>query len=407
MRIAIALHDVVLGGDTLNALELGCRLRERGHDVVLFAVSRASRSATETPLLAFAEARGIEVHLFGEPSGVRDRIRLVGQLAEFVRERRIDVVHAFGHRDTYYSFCGSYGLRGVPLVVNDYAMTVTRGLPRRVPLVVGTREVAAEARAIRRGPTYVVVPPVDEVENAPGVVDGHAFRRAHGVADTDRLIVVVSRFAVALKREGLLATIDAVVELDDPTVRLVMVGGGETYDELQQRSREVGARLGREAAALPGPMTDPRAAYEAADIVVGMGHSALRALAFAKPVVVVGERGFALPVTPQTLHHFDFHGFYGLGDGGDAAPALAGHLRRLLGDPDLRAGLGGFGRQLILEDYGLDTAAESLESIYESALGRRCVRSWLVDAGHLAASYGPARVRRTVRRRPALRTVAT
>ncbi len=407
LRILIALHDIVLGGDTINALECGDRLIQRGHDVTLFAVHSPEPSGESVaPLLALAAERGVHVELFDEPSGVRDRARLVRRLTEYVRDRRFDIVHAYGHRDTYYSFCGSYGLAGVPLVVNDYAMTVTRGLPRRVPLIVGTREVHDEARQVRSGPTYVIVPPVDEHRNRPGAVDGTGFRDRQGAGPDELLLVAVSRFANPLKREGLLAAIDSVRLLDDPAVRLVLVGSGEAGPELQRRADEVNEQLGRDVVRLPGPLLDPRPAYQAADVVIGMGHSALRGMAFGKPVVVVGEQGFALPVTPETIRHFDYHGLYGLGDGGDAAPALAGHLRPLLRDPQQRGRLGEFGRRTIVETYGLDAATLGLEQIYRHAFRhqQRTWADWLADAGHVAASYGPAKLRglarRASRRRP-------
>jgi glycosyltransferase involved in cell wall biosynthesis len=406
LNILVALHDVVLGGDTINALELGCRFMDRGHRVTLFAVCSPGESGVEAPLLTLAAERGVSVHLFDEPSGLAGRARLVKQVADFVRTEGFDVVHAFGHRDTYYTFCGSYGLAGVPLVVNDYAMTVTSGLPRRVPLVVGTQEVRDQALAVRGGPTYVVVPPVDEHENRPGVADGDAFRRRHGIAADEILLVVVSRFVNALKGEGLRAAIEATGLIDDPAVRLVMVGGGGAHEQLQAKADEVNARLGRKVTQLPGPLLDPRPAYQAADIVIGMGHSALRGMAFAKPVVVVGEQGFALPATPDTMQHFDYHGLYGLGDGGDIAPALARHLQPLLHDPARRDELGEFGRRTIVESYGLDAAAERLEQIYAASMLQRSWRGWLSDAQHVAVSYGPAKVRRLIRRRRVLQRSA-
>jgi glycosyltransferase involved in cell wall biosynthesis len=285
-------------------------------------------------------------------------------------------------------------------------MTVTSGLPRRVPLVVGTREVRDQALAVRGGPTYVIVPPVDERENRPGVADGDAFRRSHGIGADEVLLVVVSRFVNALKGEGLRAAIEATVLIDDPAVRLVMVGGGGAHEQLQAKADEVNARLGREVTRLPGPLLDPRPAYQAADIVIGMGHSALRGMAFAKPVVVVGEQGFALPATPETMPHFDYHGLYGLGDGGDIAPALARHLQPLLHDAARRDELGEFGRRTIVESYGLDAAAERLEQIYAASMLQRSWRGWLSDAQHVAVSYGPAKVRRVVRRRRILQRPA-
>ena len=69
---------------------------------------------------------------------------------------------------------------------------------------------------------------------------------------------------------------------------------------------------------LIGAMVDPRPAYAAADVVVGMGGSALRGMAFAKPVIVVGEKNFAEVFDQDTAQGFYDRGIYGLGDGSRA-----------------------------------------------------------------------------------------
>jgi glycosyltransferase involved in cell wall biosynthesis len=399
MRILICLHHLVLGGDTINALELGCRLRDRGHTVSFLAIADQSVREHGAPLLSLAEGRRAPVQVFDEPSGIAGRARLIAQIAAFVRAEAFDVVHAFGHRDTYYTFCAAYGIAGVPLVINDYAMTVTRGLPRRPPLVVGTREVYDEALAVRSGETHVVEPPVDERENAPDAVDGARFREDHAIEEADVLVAVVSRFSNFLKREGLLAAIDAIRMLDDPTVRLMLVGDGEARDEVRSRADGANEQLGRDAVLLPGPLLDPRPAYAAADIVLGMGHSALRGMAFGKPVVVVGERGFSLPVSPASFDHFAYHGFYGLGDGGDAAPRLATQLDPLVRGPALRRDLGAFGRRTVEQLYGLEAAASRMEDIYRQAGARRSWIRWISDAGYLGTHYSTAKLRRLAQAR--------
>lgn len=395
LRVLVGLHHVTLGGDTINAVELAGRLQQRGHAVTLFAIAPAGVADAAAPLLAMARERGVGVRLFPPGGGVRGRARLVRELARFVRAERFDVVHTFGHQDTYFAFAGSYGLAGAPLVVNDYAMTVTRGLPRRVPLVVGTEQVREEAGRARPGRAFLVEPPVDTDANRPALVDGPAFRARLGIGSDETLLVMVSRFNRAMKAESLRGAIDAVHLLADPAVRLVLVGDGEGGADLAARAGKVNADLGRDAVLLPGALVDPRPAYAAADIVLGMGHSGLRGMAFGKPVVVVGERGFSLPVTAETLPHFLYHGIYGLGDGGDVAPGLAEQLRPLLRDPGRRASLGQLGRRLVAERFSLDAAAERLEEIYRSAAGRRSWFDWARDAGYLARTYAPAKLRRS------------
>lgn len=395
MRILVGLHHVTLGGDTINAVEIAGRLRDRGHAVTLLAFVLPDGSDDEAPLIRLAGQHQLEVRTFVRPSGVRQRIDLIRILARFARAEAFDVVHSFGHQDTYYAFAAVHGLAGVPLIVNDYAMSVTSALPKRVPLIAGTMEVCEHARRARPGPAHLVEPPVDTDSNSPDAVDPAAFRETHKIAPADVLLVVVSRLGIALKSESLRAAIDAVRLLDDQSVRLALVGDGDARTELTERAAKVNAELGREAVILTGALVDPRPAYAAADIVIGMGHSGLRGMSFAKPVVVVGERGFARLLTPDTLSHFHYHGIYGIADGSDMAPRLAAELRLLVDNPTLRTQLGSFGRQQVLERYSLDVAVDKLEAIYRHLAGRRrSFIQWAMDAAYLVRCYTPAKLHR-------------
>lgn len=396
MRVLIGLHHVTLGGDTLNAVELAGRLISRAHLVTLLAFTNPDGSDDDAPLIRLAHDRGIPVRTFQRPRGMRTRMRVIRELRDYAHQQNFDVVHTYGHQDTYYAFVATYGLAGVPLVVNDYAMSVTEALPRRVPLIVGTRQVADQARRVRLGDVCLIEPPVDVELNAPGVVDSEPLRMKFGISSSDTLLVMVSRLVKTMKGEGLRSAIDAVRILSDPSIRLMLVGDGDARADLADHAAKVNAELGREAVVLTGAMRDPRPAYAAADIVLGMGHSGLRGMAFAKPVVVVGERGFCLPLTPETFKHVDYVGVYGFGDGSDAGPELAATLRPLILDLDTRRSLGEFGRKVVCERYSLDVATDQLEAVYESARRRRSRIAWLLDAGHIGRCYAPAKIRRII-----------
>ncbi len=118
---------------------------------------------------------------------------------------------------------------------------------------------------------------------------------------------------------------------------------------------------------LNGAMHDPRPAYDAADIVLGMGGSALRGLAFGRPVIVVGEGGFAKPFTPETVDYFLRHGYYGTGEVDDPGAAMAEQIEGL-SDPARRRELGAFGSSVVRNRYALDVLAERLEGLYYQAV---------------------------------------
>ena len=155
---------------------------------------------------------------------------------------------------------------------------------------------------------------------------------------------------------------------------------------------------------LTGRLDDPRPAYAAADIALGLGGSALRAMSFARPLLALGIGGFSRPVTPATVEHFFHEGFYGIG-AGDLDPApLAAQLAELAGDPELRARLGQWSRQLVLDRFSLKQAADTLEDTYARAVrdpvrrGRRHRESLRSAGRRTVAELLPRGLTTTIRR---------
>ena len=168
--------------------------------------------------------------------------------------------------------------------------------------------------------------------------------------------------------------------------QLVVVGDGPARAHLEDVAARVNAGTGTTTVTLTGELADPRPAYAAGDVLLGMGGSALRAMAFAKPLIVLGELGFALPLTPDTVDTFLWQGFYGLGDGDRRPDGLADLLRPLLGDPALRAELGSFARRFVEDRFSLVSAGERQELLYTEWITSHASRATLVTEGARTAT---------------------
>jgi glycosyltransferase involved in cell wall biosynthesis len=274
---------------------------------------------------------------------------------------------------------------------------------------VRTPELVAATATKRSGAIALLEPPVDTVADHPGV-DGSAFRAALPGGRDMPTVVLVSRLAVLLKLDCVVTAIDAVAEVAQRRpVRLVIVGGGDAYAALAARAAARNAALGREAIVLTGPTVDPRPAYAAADVVVGMGSSVLRGMAFGKPAIVVGEGGFAMPVNPDTVALFLEQGFYGVGSG-DAergASPLAAQLEAILASSvDDRERLGGFGRALVESRYSLRRAADVAAATYRDTLDAPAAGSLLADAAATAARVARWKVASRLRRTTSARVTS-
>lgn len=352
VRVLVFPRDLELGGSSINAIDLAAAVRLYDHEPVIFS--------SPGPL----EERLAELDLAFEPvqlpTSPRPSPRVIRSLAAAIRRHRIDLVHTYEYWPCVEALYGSALLSGRPVLSTIMSMDLPSYLPRSIPLTLGTRDLVRDAEQMRAAAAYLLEPPIDTKFDNSSIDSG-------ALAAGELTVVIVSRIASLMKQEGIERAIDAVGSLGrSRQISLLVVGDGSAMDVIQERAARVNESLGRNVIVVTGAMNDPRPAYSAADIVVGMGSSVLRGMAFGKPAIVVGEQGFTLPVTPDTMATFDRTGFYGVGGGRPPAPEdpLVGHLTQLADDPDRRRELGEFGRKLVQERYSLDTLAAALDQIY-------------------------------------------
>jgi glycosyltransferase involved in cell wall biosynthesis len=395
VKVLVFAHRLELGGTQVNAIELAATARDRlGQDVVLFAEPGPAAALVEQHGLRLLPAPGATNH----PSP-----RVMRALRAAVRAERPDLIHAWDWPQCFDAYYGEHLVFGVPLLCTVMGMAVPRFIPRTLPTTFGTRELAEQARRTRSGPVELLEPPVDVDHNAPGVVDDGEFRARFGLAGDRFTVAVVSRLVEWLKLESLLRGIAAVDLLaKELPVQLVVVGEGTAAARVAERAAEVNDRHGANVVVLTGGLVDPRPAYQVADAMLGMGGSALRSLAFAKPLVVLGEQGFSLPFDRSTVDYFRQHGYYGLGDGDLRPDRITDQLRPLVTDPGLRADLGRFGREIVERHYGLAPAADRLVALYRRVAAGRparlaAAREGARTAALLAGRKVPAPVRDRVR----------
>jgi len=358
LSVVVYPHAMELGGSQMNAIDLAAAVRDLGHDVAVYAA--------DGPLVERVHAYGLPYlpaasgRIAPSPARARD-------LARVVRERGVDVLHGYEWPPALEAYAAATATRRTA-AVTVMSMSVAPFLPSSMPLVVGTERIR-DSVADRRGTVDVIEPPVDTAADRPGA-GGAEFRAAHGLDGVGPVVVVVGRLAHELKLEGIRTAVRAVGRLAaSRPVRLVVVGDGPAREIVADEVAKANAEAGVEAVLMTGALQDPRPAYDAADICLGMGGSALRALAFGKPLIVQGERGFFQLVTQESVGQFLIQGWYGVGDGTTTpVDAFLAELVPVLDDVARRAVLGGFGRQLIEERFSLAHAAERQVEIYRRAI---------------------------------------
>lgn len=361
MKILVFAHRLEIGGTQTIAIDLAAAVRGLGIDPVLYAAAG--------PAVGGAESKGLRV-IEGLDAKRHPSLARIRHLAHTIRAERPDLVHAWDWPQVVDALYATSMARRPPVLATSMSSGVNSNFARTVAATFGVEALVDQARPGWRAPVFLLEPPVDVDADRPGArgADYDDLVATHDLDPTACRVVIVSRLVRYQKLESLERAIDATGSLAaDRAVQLVIGGGGPEAPALRARADAVNQRLGRRVVVLVGELLDPRPAYNSADIVLGMGSSALRGMSFSKPVVVVGERGFSRILDEESAPAFLHAGWYGLAGGVRTVDPLVEQIRRLVDDASLRARLGALGRSIVEERFGVRVIAPALVDMYASA----------------------------------------
>lgn len=217
---------------------------------------------------------------------------------------------------------------------------------------------ARKLRVIRNGVDPIPPMPGDEVA---------ARRRELGIADDEVVFGSVANLH-PVKRHDLLIDAFAVLRREGLAVRLVMIGGGTLQPELQRRIDAHGMTA---AAHLLGGVPNARSMLGAFDVVVqasrseGLPNALLEAAAAGRAIVATAAGG-----TGEVVED----GVTGLLVPVNDLDALAGAMRRLATDSDLRRRLGDAARRRADTEFTMERFVGDYAALYEELATARGIR---------------------------------
>jgi len=223
--------------------------------------------------------------------------------------------------------------------------------------------------------------------------EGESVRKEFGIKPDEKIILNVSRLDKYYNYSAyrLIQNAQALYQAH-PNTRIVIVGGGEVFEDIKQKAGMVNQTLGFEYIIITGGRTDIYRFCKACDIFVGISRAALEALSCGKSVILCGDFGYLgrfsaenkdnAEKTNFTCRRFGYSSeLNGVIDFGNVR--LPGHQRFgdlngvLLGEisyclnsennAELTAAQR-LGAELVAEEYGVKRMADDAYSAYEKAL---------------------------------------
>jgi glycosyltransferase involved in cell wall biosynthesis len=364
MRVATVItRSDVLGGASHHVADVSSHLLERGHEVMVFVGGTG-------PYLDLLTRRGVPHRaipaLTRRPAPTAD-LRAFRSLRRELRAWNPDIVATHTSKAGAIGRLAAWSL-GLPATYTPHGWsfgpafpgasgtvyTAVERLLARVPGTVilnvsGQERTLALSRSVGRASRHVVV------HNGVRDIDPGLFGDPTSEVPT---IVVVARHESPKDHSTLLHALAAVSDL---SWRCVIVGGGEEIDT----TRALGRQLGLTA------RVDVRGHVDDVPTVIAGGSLlVLSSRSEGFPLCVLEAMRAGLPVVASDVGGIS----EAVDDGrtgilvppGEVA-ALARAMRELLTNADLRASLGGRGRQTFADRFTIDGMVDRLEAIYRVA----------------------------------------
>jgi len=360
LTIAMMIETDGPGGAEILMLQLSEELRRRGHVVYPIGPEKG-----EGWLSGKLEAQGFDRQTFS----LRRPLdwRMLRGLRRTLQELRVDSVHSHEFTMAVYGCAATRGLR-IPHVITMHGdQGVTAAWRRRAALrwafrnsaaAVSVSDVTARAMEVKLGlPPKAMQVILNGIPDRPG--ERERVRREIAIGEQELLILAIGSLR---PNKGHRLLIEALAELANdsalPEFRLAIAGVGPEQEPLDRLAQEKG--LDRRFFLL-GQRDDVPDLLAAADVFAMPSYSeglplALLEAMFASNAIVASSVGGipdALTSEQEVL----------LTPPGDSS-ALAGALRRVLLDRDLRVGLGEAARRRAESTFRIERMADAYEELY-------------------------------------------
>ncbi len=290
-NIVILTMGLNIGGAETHIVELACALKDKGNNITVF-----SSGGTFTDHL---QSKGI--HHITAPMNSKKISKLILSyklLATFCRDQRVDVIHSHTRITNFIGHFISKRFH-IPMVTTVHGR-FKLGFFQKLFSRWGDRQLAV-SEDLREYVTKGYRIPVENVRLTVNGINVKKFsqganprlREQFGFTEDNQVIVCVTRIDPDASQSAF-RLLDAAPEIYRtlPTARILIVGGGKQFAQLQQKADRINQQTNGCFIQLAGPQVDIPSFLHLSNVFVGVSRAALEAMACGKPVVLMGNAGY-------------------------------------------------------------------------------------------------------------------
>ena len=366
--ILICTMSLNFGGAETHILELCIDLKSRGHKVVV-----ASSGGVYVPVLEAAGITHYEIPM--DKREIPAMIKSYFMLKKVIKKEKPDIVHAHARIPGF--ICGF--LRKTmrfPFVTTAHGVFDVSGSLRyltnwgqkTIAVSEDIKDYLINNYGLSASDICTTINGIDTVKFSPESPTGD-LRGELGISGGSPVLCNVSRLdteACIVSRQ----LIELAPELEKklPDIQLIIVGGGDSYDELCEKAALSNAATGKNTVIMTGWRTDISAIVSLCDVFVGVSRAALEAMALEKPCVLSGSQGFMGLLTPDNWQQSAATNFCCRGYVMSTQELLLNELFAFFRDisEEERLRLGAFTRKQVERDYSVRRMTDDCLNTYNS-----------------------------------------
>ena len=293
MKVLLATMGLGIGGAETHIVELAKGLKKKGLEVIV-----ASNGGAYVEELSKDNIKHCEVPMHNKK--ISNVIKSYNMLEKIILDEKITVVHGHARIPSFILSLLKRKLKFPFVTTAHWTFDTSHGLKYITKW--GDKTIAV-SEDIKK---YLL-------DNYKNVKEENIFVTVNGI-DTDKFskdanyddvlsefnidnnktkIVYISRLdeSRALVARHLINIAKDIYEYKRD-IEIVIVGGGDAFEELNQKANEVNKDLGKKVITMVGARSDIYKFANMGDLFIGVSRSALEAMACEKPCIIAGNEGY-------------------------------------------------------------------------------------------------------------------
>ena len=360
-----------IGGAETHVVELAKELKRRGFNVIV----TSNGGLYEKEL----EQDGIKHYTVPlqnkNPFNVIKSIRL---LADIIKKEKIDIVHSHARIPSFILGKLQKRMKFPFVTTAHWVFTTKYGLKyitdwgeKMVAVSEDIKTYLMDNYKIPESDIQVTINGIDTEKFSPDT-DCTDIKSELGIKDGEFVISYVSRMdeSRSLAAKQLIEAVPRLLK-EIPNLKVIIVGGGDDFDNVKAMTARVNSASGRDVIVLTGARTDINKLVAPCDLFVGVSRAALEAMAAEKPVVIAGNEGYIGLFDESRLQVGIDTNFCCRGCEQSSAELIYNDIIRFVRmSDDERKNLGVYGRELIKREYSVARMTSDTMKVYEWALSK-------------------------------------